>query len=104
MADRVVVGRSGSHPVASPVAAPGGARHTSPMPQARQTTPGAPYTCPHCAAVYEMTRSHRAARERITVECEVCRQRMGEWDDDTSRRFRLVRGIWPAPEEDLEND
>jgi hypothetical protein len=53
---------------------------------------GPDFTCPECGAVYEVTVHRFPVRDADSAICEVCRQKMAEWNSTSAPSFKLKSG------------
>jgi predicted Zn finger-like uncharacterized protein len=51
---------------------------------------GPAFFCPHCGALYSVTRSRLPAKESNVAKCVVCGKIMDEWDSRDVPTFKLI--------------
>ena len=61
------------------------------MPHVGPVSEGRTFFCPHCGALYSVTRSQLSKSESNTVKCVVCLQIMDRWDTPEARTFKLIQ-------------
>lgn len=54
---------------------------------------GHTFFCPHCGALYSMTRSQLADSESKTAKCVVCSKIMDRWDTTDVPIFKLIHDL-----------
>jgi predicted Zn finger-like uncharacterized protein len=57
---------------------------TGPIPEGRS------FFCPHCGALYSVTRSRLATRDSNFAKCVVCGKIMDRWDSRDVPTFKLI--------------
>ena len=60
------------------------------MPHVGPVLEGRTFFCPHCGALYSVTRSQLAKSESNTAKCVVCLKVMDRWDAPEARTFKLI--------------
>jgi len=61
------------------------------MPHVGPVLEGRTFFCPHCGALYSVTRSQLAAKsENNTAKCVVCLKVVDRWDMPEARTFKLI--------------
>ena len=58
---------------------------TGPIPK------GANFFCPHCGALYSVTRSRLSESDRDIAKCLVCLQIMDKWDSNDVPIYKLIQ-------------
>jgi transposase-like protein len=48
------------------------------------------HKCPHCDAVYEVTYTKIAFRDRDSEDCAVCGKQMASWNGSSIPSYRLI--------------
>ena len=66
------------------------------MPHVGPVLEGCTFFCPHCGALYSVTRSQFAKSESNTAKCVVCLKIMDKWDTIEAAIFKLIQ----RPEDD----
>ena len=66
------------------------------MPHVGPVSEGRTFFCPHCGALYSVTRLQLAQSESNTAKCVVCSKVMDKRDTFEARTFRLIQ----RPEDD----
>jgi transcription elongation factor Elf1 len=60
------------------------------MPHVGPALEGHTFFCPHCGALYSVTRSKVAESESNTAKCVVCAKIMDRWDTTDVPLFKLI--------------
>jgi uncharacterized protein (DUF983 family) len=60
------------------------------MPLTGAIPEGPSFFCPHCGALYPVTRSRHATKESNIAKCVVCGQIMDKWDSRDVPTFKLI--------------
>ncbi|MGO9634277.1 MAG: MJ0042-type zinc finger domain-containing protein [Steroidobacteraceae bacterium] len=60
------------------------------MPLTGAIPEGPTFFCPHCGALYSVTRSRLSAKESNIAKCVVCGQIMDKWDSRDVPTFKLI--------------
>jgi len=61
------------------------------MPLTGTIPEGRSFFCPHCGALYAVTRAQRPARESNAAKCTVCLRIMDQWDSTEVPTYKLVQ-------------
>jgi predicted Zn finger-like uncharacterized protein len=60
------------------------------MPLTGAIPEGPSFFCPHCGALYSVTRSGLSANESNIAKCTVCGQIMDKWDSRDVPTYKLI--------------
>ena len=60
------------------------------MPHVGPVSEGHTFFCPHCGALYSVTRSQVVESESKTAKCVVCAKIMDRWDKTDVPLFKLI--------------
>jgi predicted Zn finger-like uncharacterized protein len=61
------------------------------MPQTGPILKGKTFFCPHCGALYSVTRARLSNRESNVAKCVVCLQTMDTWDSTDVPTYKLIQ-------------
>ena len=61
------------------------------MPQTGPILKGKTFFCPHCGALYSVTRARLSNREGNVAKCVVCLQTMDTWDSTDVPTYKLIQ-------------
>ena len=61
------------------------------MPQTGPIPKGKTFFCPHCGALYSVTRARLSNRESNVAKCVVCLQTIDTWDSTDVPTYKLIQ-------------
>lgn len=63
------------------------------MPKTWKSSPGAEVPCPKCGSLYEKSTFRLPTKDSDRFDCEVCGERLDEWNSTTVPSYRLLKAM-----------